>query len=295
MLQLLDDWRRWNTCDHRPNAGQVEVLPGGLTNQSFILHLDRGDFVLRLEAGNSRALDIHRDVEYRIHQQAALIGLVPKVLYRSSDDAVGNSKHYWIREYLQGNVLTPDDLDDATLAEIARLLRKLHSLPADDDIPVLSLADKGRAYLETITHNGAASGELIALIHTLLQQYQSPPGKTRCLCHMDPTLGNWIRTARGLQLVDWEYAAQGHPLWDLAAIVQDVHLSEAQHQVLLGHYFDDLPGRTTAPGKHGYDKKKWQYAKTQINLIAALWYGAQQLWSLRELESYLLGLQASRL
>lgn len=295
MLQLLDDWRRWNTCDHRPNAGQVEVLPGGLTNQSFILHLDRGDFVLRLEAGNSRALDIHRDVEYRIHQQAALIGLVPKVLYRSSDDATGNNKHYWIREYLHGNVLTPDDLDDSTLAEMARLLRKLHSLPADDDIPVLSLADKGQAYLETIIRNGTASDELIALIHALLQQYQSPPGKTRCLCHMDPTLGNWIRTARGLQLVDWEYAAQGHPLWDLAAIVQDVHLSEAQQQVLLGHYFDGLPGRSAAPRKYGYDKKKWQYAKTQINLIAALWYGAQQLWSLHELESYLLGLQASRL
>lgn len=279
MLHLLDDWAKWKACDRRPDIGQIEPLPGGLTNQSFILHLDNGDYVLRLEAGNSDELDIHRDVEYLVHQQAAVLGLVPKILYRSRDD-----DKYWIRQYLDGEVVRGDTLNDNVLDEMARLLHKLHQVHADERIPVLSISAKAQRYWLAIQQH--ASGQLPPELDALYQRLQRflsrAPDDTLSICHMDPTLGNWIKTTNGLQLVDWEYAALGHPLWDLAALVQDAKLSEQQQQRLLNHYFSG----------EGFDRHAWRHAQTQMKYIAALWYAAQGIWSLRELETYLLTLAA---
>ena len=282
MLHLLDDWHRWNACDSRPQPGQIEALPGGLTNQSFILHLDKGDYVLRIEAGNTHELDIHRDTEYLVHQQAALLGLVPPIIYRSCDD-----DKYWIRKYLPGKVLSIKDVSDDVLLEMVSLLKKLHQVDADERIPSLSISAKAERYLFAIRQraNGLLPEELENLLQQTQQYLADTPDNSRCICHMDPTLGNWINTPKGLQLVDWEYAAVGHPLWDLAAICQDAKLNERQQQLMLQHYF----------AANSWDKESWRYAKTQMSYLAALWYAAQGIWNSRELEIYLLGLKAVHL
>lgn len=280
MLQLLDDWPQWNLTSQKPQPGQIELLPGGLTNQSFMLHLSSGDYVLRLEAGNSGELDINREREYQIHQQAAAAGLVPEIIFRSQ------GKHkYWIRRYIAGELLTPETLNQDTLIQMVQALRRLHQLPVSGDLPLISLTQKGGRYLQTIAAQQSAPAGLLTLAEQLLQQFEPLPDSQPCVCHLDPTLGNWIRTAHGLQLLDWEYAGLAHPLWDLAALCQDVHLSEYHQQQLLDHYF----------GAGQWRSSQWRYARNQMALLAALWYGAQQIWSLPELETYLLSLQAVNL
>jgi thiamine kinase len=279
MLHLLEDWAKWNVCDRRPDVGQVEPLPGGLTNQSFLLHLESGDYVLRLEAGNSDELDIHRDVEYLVHQQAAVLGLVPKILYRRRDP-----DKYWIRQYLKGEMVRRETTSDSVLDEMAQRLHRLHQVYADERIPELSISAKAQRYWLAIQQhaNGQLSAELDALFPRLQRLLSRAPDDALCICHMDPTLSNWIKTANGLQLVDWEYAALGHPLWDLAVLVQDAKLDDLQQQRLLSRYFAD----------GGFDRHAWRHAQTQMKYIAALWYGAQGIWSLRDLEAYLLTLAA---
>lgn len=282
MLHLLDDWQEWNASDSRPQPQQIETLPGGLTNQSFILHLERGDYVLRVEAGNSDELDINRNSEYLVHQQAALIGLVPRIIYRSCKD-----DKYWIREYLPGSVLTSEDLTDETLLTMVDMLKKLHQLDADERIPSISVKAKAERYILPIRQlaNGMLPESLETLLAELQQCLAKAPDNKRCICHMDPTLGNWIKTGRGLQLVDWEYAGVGHPLWDLAAIYQDARLNDHQQKLMLNHYFSG----------EGWSRDDWNYAKAQMNYLAALWYAAQGIWNLRELETYLLSLKAVNL
>lgn len=279
MLHLLDDWPNWKTCDQRPNAGQIEVLPGGLTNQSFILHLTRDDYVLRVEAGNSQELGIQRDTEYLIHQQAALLGLVPKILYRSCGD-----NKYWIRRYITGEVLQRDTLSDAQLSDMTAMLTKLHQVHADERIPRLSVSGKAARYWFAIQQRAEAniSQDLQQLFVYLQQQLAAAPNGRLCICHMDPTLGNWIASETGLQLVDWEYAALGHPLWDLAMMVQGAQLNSRQQALVLQRYY----------GSQRYDRYQWQYAQTQMKYLTALWNAAQGVWSLRQLEAYLMTLRA---
>jgi hypothetical protein len=56
-----------------------------------------------------------------------------------------------------------------------------------------------------------AAGE--ALLATARRQSGRIP---RALCHGDLRAQNFLATARGLQLIDWEYALSGDPAWDLA-------------------------------------------------------------------------------
>src|SRR5690554_7182365 len=105
------------------------------------------------------------------------------------------------------------------------------------------------------------------------------PAGSLALCHMDPTPANWIKTASGeLVLLDWEYAAIGHPWWDIAALIQQVKLSTEDEHELLNAY-------GIAQGKN------WQLAQAQMDYMSVLWYGAHRYWS----EDKLLDRKSTRL
>lgn len=97
---------------------------------------------------------------------------------------------------------------------------------------------------------------------------------------MDPLPANWIQTDDGrLTLIDWEYAAIGHPLWDLATLMAHANLNEDEELEVLATYgIGNLNG--------------WVCAREQMSYLAALWYGAQGLWSPQEVEGSLRGLLA---
>jgi thiamine kinase-like enzyme len=58
--------------------------------------------------------------------------------------------------------------------------------------------------------------------------YQTPKEKT--LCHHDWHKGNLIRTELELILLDWEYAAIGDPLIDIACFINGLELKEPDIQ-----------------------------------------------------------------
>ena len=144
MLSILNDWEHWPFCAEPPRPEQIRPLPGGLTNQCFLLQLDGGQYVLRLEGHNSQALDINRDAEFRIHRLLASKGLTPAIRYRAPQ------QHYWIRDYIPGRTLQPQDLTLPRLQNMAQQLRLLHQLPTPAGIPLLSISDKAAHYWDSI-------------------------------------------------------------------------------------------------------------------------------------------------
>ena len=58
-----------------------------------------------------------------------------------------------------------------------------------------------------------------------------------CCCHND-LVGENIIAAPDLKFLDWEYACDNNPLFDLATIVEHHELSEAQGRALLDAYFE---------------------------------------------------------
>jgi thiamine kinase-like enzyme len=83
-------------------------------------------------------------------------------------------------------------------------------------------------------------------------------------------LANWLYTANGLQLLDWEYAGFAHPLWDLAAFFQGIKersnadenaLKEIENKIIALYGVEDLIA--------------WRRANVQMEYLSSLWYRAQ--------------------
>ena len=66
---------------------------------------------------------------------------------------------------------------------------------------------------------------------------QGPQPFNLCLCHNDLVVGNIINTPE-TRFLDWEYACDNDPFFDLATVVAHHHLTEAQRDTLLDAYFD---------------------------------------------------------
>jgi len=273
---ILADWPLWGLTGSAPELTQVKTLPGGLTNQCFLLTLDSGQYVLRAEGKNSAALDINRDAEYLVHQLAAEKKLTPPVIYRSPD------KHYWIRPYVSGRTLLQTDLKSPLLEQMLTHLQSLHNLAVAavvmKNIPRLSVSQKAGYYWNMLTAQHMPD-RILDLRSQLQPAMSVMPDERLCLCHMDPLPANWIANADGeLILLDWEYATMGHPLWDIAALMLAAELSAEDERHLLT---DVLKQEINS---------SWQQAKRQMQYLSALWYGAQGIWPVEQLQSSLTAL-----
>lgn len=271
---ILDEWQQWGLCSQPPSSHSLLPLTGGLTNRCWLLHLDNGEFVVRVAAANTRELDIDREHEYRIQQRAAWHGLAPEIRYRSASD------HYWLMEHIRGRQLAgPPPADD--LPELASCLQQLHQLPFSPDLPEIAIAAKGAHYWQGIQQRWPQDwSELLVPLQILLADN---PGPERCICHMDPNPNNWRKDRSGWKLLDWEYAGIGHPLWDMVSFVLMGELNEAEQR-----YWCQLI--QVDAGSHA-----WQRALLQMRYLNELWFAMQGLRTRPALESNLQCLLANAL
>lgn len=272
LLNILDDWSLWPFCHEPIRPESIVPLAGGLTNDCYCLTLASGRYVLRIAGGQE--LGIRRDVEYRLHKQLANQGLTPAIRYCAPDFS------YWVRDYVDGTVLAAADLTLTTLTCMVAQLKTLHQLTIPSFVPEIHIAEKAEHYWREIQmlENDPA---LLKLKDSLQQALRPAPSSLRTLCHMDPTAANWIVTSeQKLILLDWEYSAVGHPLWDIAGLIQQAQLSKHEEQQLLASY--------------GWqDQRSWQLAKAQIRYLEVLWYRAQNIYSSQQLQQALRKLKSS--
>lgn len=264
--QILHDWREWGLCEKAPGFHRLLPISGGLTNRCWLLHLDSGDFVIRVSAVNTDALHIDRECEYRVQQRAARYQLAPAVRYRSRHD------RYWIMEHVRGRQLAGPPPDD-DLPELAEALKVLHRMPWGPDLRQLRVDEAASYYWDMIIRN--FPDDCWSLKNELQTALAPPPGSEQCVCHMDPNPNNWLKSRTGWKLLDWEYAAIGHPYWDLANFVLMGELPPASHDRWLS--------------LHGIDASSlsWRRAWLQMQYLNELWYGAQQMRTARALDNAL--------
>ena len=202
---------------------RVETLPGGHTNHTWLLRAGKGKAVLKVDARPRSAPYNTRASEARVQSLAADCGLASRVLFVS--DTV------YLSEYLEGDVWTLDAfLDNANIEKLAESLRKLHSLPLTGRIfDALSAA---RDYASRIVEPDEA--RVRACLQTIAAE---PPGPGLCVCHNDLVVDNIVSVPE-TRFLDWEYACDNDPRFDLATLTTHHGLSEERAGVLLDAYFD---------------------------------------------------------
>jgi len=198
-------------------------LCGGLTNITW--HVNKGDRsgVLKIDQDPRSAPLNSRCDEAYVQNSAAKVGLAPSVVLAEDE--------FILYEYVEGTVWDRDCLDkEGNLEMLAATLKRLHTLPLTGRSFDASVAAK--RYVEKVSGLEPAVVELCTEIISSMRLPQN-----LCCCHNDLVAENLITTP-ALVLLDWEYACDNDPFFDLATIVEHHNLSDAQASTLLDAYFN---------------------------------------------------------
>lgn len=267
----LASWQSWGIASQAPKPEDLQPLAGGLTNKGYLLTLNQQQYLLRLAAPNTENLNINRSAELALQEFLAKQGLAAKVIYAAPDNS------FWLREYIVGEAIhLPNSATDKfnLVLKLAKHLQQIHQLEMSANLAKqltqINIKEKAAAYWQAIDLEKLSSQKLTHL-RQLKEQIFSLTRKAlsnnkQHLCHLDPTLGNWLITAhQQLHLLDWEYAGFGNPLWDFAQLSQAFDLSEQQEKQLLAHL--------------GYcpveNNPAWQLAKLEMHYLDSLWFALQ--------------------
>jgi thiamine kinase-like enzyme len=204
-------------------GADVSPLPGGQTNHTWLVSKDGRRAVLKIDDTPRCTPFNTRPAEARIQAVAAERGLANRVLFASET--------VYLTEYIDGVVWSVDSLaDDDNLRQLAGALRKLHSLPLTGR--AFDAAGAARDYARRIEHGDRRAIE----VHLRRVEAGSPPQEL-CCCHNDLVVANIINTPE-TRFLDWEYACDNDPLFDLATVTAHHELTSRQCDTLLDAYFD---------------------------------------------------------
>lgn len=242
-----------------PKDADVDELHGGLTNRTYRVRYQALDYVLRLDSLQSRQFQFDRSLEVKILANAYAAGIGPEILYSAADAGV------LLREFLPGRVWEEADLSKSeNLESLANVIRRGHEMPLTGvPIGLVGHAVTYEKFLERRTGLHAFAAECVAIVGSV------PVGEDVVCGHNDIVASNVIDNA-GLKLIDWEYACDNDPMFDLASVIGYHNLSESQSNVLLSAYL-------------GVDSAEWrERLAEQIRVFDAI----QWLWlATRHLET----------
>ncbi|WP_269620508.1 choline/ethanolamine kinase family protein [Zhongshania sp. BJYM1] len=251
------DWSLWSMS--KPEV--IRPLLGGLTNKSYLISAGGSTLVLRQNSAISAALNLNRQTEAQVLTLADSEGLCAPLIHYDSD------YQYMVSRYVTGRHWRADDHGLSTLA---KLLARVHQLPAVDSY--LDIEHKARSYWRAIDEDAVFSSDLSALTERVAEHIAGAKSFAGipCVCHNDLLLENLIATDEGrLYAIDWEYAAMGDSFYDLAVIVEGHALNEQQQQLLLAEYLV-RPVNTA-------DWRRLTHWRVIYGYLTVLWYAVQ--WS----------------
>jgi thiamine kinase-like enzyme len=203
---------------------EIEPVTAGRTNRNFTVRDGDRRYFARVGAEIPQH-GISRAAERRCGMLAAASGIAPEVIFAENG--------IMIIAFVAGETLDIASAQDpGTMARIADLLRRLHAIPRQDDLPIFCPVMAAQRYLSLLPDAAlpVRRGRLAACLALL------PSLPAQCLIHADLIPENFIRDGDRLWLVDWEYAGNGCPATDLAMVISNFGLGESAADTFLSAY-----------------------------------------------------------
>lgn len=199
----------------------------GLTNQNYITMIDGKRKFVRIPYQHNLALF---DYQTEALVMEAIKPLEINLPYDSLDVKTGIK----ISPYIE-NITTLSQQPDShhALAQIAHHLRLLHGVSLD--IKTFDVACKYHQY----RHNNHLKCYDLTEFESLLEQLNGL--FNGCLCHNDCVDGNLIFIDQKHFLIDYEYAALNHPVFDLMSVITENYIHDQQ---LIHHFLSCYFGQT---------------------------------------------------
>jgi thiamine kinase len=239
------------------DASSTEIieLEGGLTNRTFRVRSDASECVLRIDAEHTSTVQADRSCELAILAKAGAAGLAPRVVYSDIERGI------LLTEFLPGPVWQEADIRNPDNVEmLAEVLRRVHALPLSGFQIDLNLS--AARYEEALQERHGLhdfATRCVEIIGSI------PTRDTFVCCHNDVVAGNIIGF-ESAQMIDWEYAGDNDPLFDLASIIGYHNFDDRMALHLLSAYAGgtnpELQEHLTAQLRL-YDAIQWLWLATR--------------------------------
>ena len=241
------------------SAIKLERL-GGLTNRNYRIDSPLGRHVLRIPgAGTSEY--ISRKNEAHAARSAAKVGVNADVVH--FDEATGVMLCRFIDGGVTLNAERFKDLGSVKRSAVA--LRRVHDHAAsflnrfelfqmvDEYLGILA---KKNAPLPDGYHDVKREAEAVRAALNARPLPIKP-------CHCDPLAENFLDTGSQVYVIDWEYAGNNDPMWDLGDVSVEAAFGPEQDEALLEAYFGGKPPAA--------DRGRMVLYKAMCDLLWTLW------------------------
>jgi thiamine kinase-like enzyme len=253
LMALVPAWQGVTTT--------VRPLPGGITNQNYVVSTPDQQYVLRIPGERTELLGIDRRNEAEAATRAAELGVGPPVLGRLP--TVGTL----ITALVDGRHLDPERFADR-LGDVVEVLRRFHdSGPLAGSFPIHRVIEW---HAHDASEHGVATPPAYERLHELSARIEAafaavPDAPVPC--HNDLLPANVLFGADRVWLLDFEYAGMNDRFFDLANLSVNCGLARDADEELLGAYFGAVTRGAWA---------RLQLMKVMSELREGMWAVVQQ-------------------
>ena len=192
-----------------------QVMKGGSSTDVFLLKIQQKNEILKyvLRTQGSKPAENSTKVEFALLNSLHLQNIpVARPIYLDTSCNIID-KPFMIMTYLDGDIDSPDNKDLNSISKMVEALKVIHGIDVSA-LPKLSLRIDPLSNIETLLPSGAKWDDLKTFLLSLSSQRYK--GKS-VLLHGDFWSGNILwENNEIVGILDWEYAAFGDPLYDLA-------------------------------------------------------------------------------
>lgn len=210
----------------------------GLTNRNYKVTLGGDRFVLRIP-GEGTSEYINRRHEAVAARIAADAGVNAELLFFDESDGL------MLTRFIDGAATMNAERfrDLGSVSRAAKAFRRMHDC-GRSFATQFELFQKMDEYLDYLRKRDARIPDGYAEVQREAEAVRSAlasrPAPLRP-CHCDPLAENFLDTGQRIFIIDWEYAGNNDPMWDLGDVSVEAAFGADQDAALLEAYFDGKP------------------------------------------------------
>ena len=220
-------------------TGDVEIgRLAGLTNRNYKITYGDDQYVLRIP-GEGTSEYINRRHEAVAARIAAEAGVNAEVLFFDENDGL------MLTRFVDGAATMNGERfrDLGAVSRAAQAFRRMHDC-GKSFTTEFDLFQKMDEYLDYLRKKQARIPDGYADVQreaeAVREALRGRPATLRP-CHCDPLAENFLDTGTRIFIIDWEYAGNNDPMWDLGDVSVEAGFGPDQDAALLEAYFQGNP------------------------------------------------------